>query len=829
MKRAPYRDGAAAYRGTGLGQAIPVHPTENNQPGTNLIGFEAPRTGDTPKKQQKAWTQTAPLDLTHPKAEIKARMRDQKAGRWNLGIHPAAGVAALDVDDADQFRRFWAGHGLPLPPSTPYSTARGAASERRQLVYRVPEDWDSDGRMGGGEIIDYGHRFIRAWPSVHLKTGNTYQWYAAPEGGSLAEGTELDAPPSIDDLTELPPEYVAILRRQASKAPRRKDRIDVEEWLSDRPGGEVGDDLQALVDQVPTEGIDDNDVLMYLAPVVRAAWDAPGGATAVQAAIDRYSSGYGRDAQRAAFRAVSAAIVDETTRRAQFSHTFDLDPVAARRARERKPKKGKKDGKRKKLRHDEYTPRGTTSLTSAPSAPFDVAADLIDDEILPPLLYRQGSWHVYADARWSMVGSEIVENLIWTALAHAKYNSGQGKTSRWLPSSGRVREVMRSIQVMRTLPAEATVPGWTEPTKRPDWLVPARDCLLDPRTGKVYGRSQRFFSLGFIDADLAVSHRKPKAWLRFLRQLWGDDAESIALLQEWMGYVLSGDTRRHKGLLLIGPKRSGKGTILHIAEALVGGSAGAFAATMTAFAESFGLEQAEGRSLLTVGDLRGSGREAATAAQKLLEIIGGDSVYVNRKNRQAISTVLRTRVMIASNSMPKLYDDAGVVESRFLVLRMTRSFAGHEDIDLLDKLTPELGGIAQWALEGYRRLIERDAFTIPASDEADRSELRVNSAPITEFIDDACALTDDAGAPRVDVWRAYQAWCGETGAAMMEQQQFGTAMAGAGHPAHRPRPGDGSRGVWRYRGIRLLEEETAEQRATRLWKADHGDIVTHTQ
>src|SRR5690606_10507856 len=135
----------------------------------------------------------------------------------------------------------------------------------------------------------------------------------------------------------------------------------------------------------------------------------------------------------------------------------------------------------------------------------------------------------------------------------------------------------------------------------------------------------------------------------------------------------------------IGPKRSGKGTMLHIAAALVGGAQGAFGATMSSFSGDFGLELAEGRTLLTMGDLRGSGREAATAAQKLLEIIGGDSVYINRKGRQAITAALRTRVMIATNSMPKLYDDAGVVESRFLILRMTRSFAGHEDIDLLEK------------------------------------------------------------------------------------------------------------------------------------------------
>ena len=44
-----------------------------------------------------------------------------------------------------------------------------------------------------------------------------------------------------------------------------------------------------------------------------------------------------------------------------------------------------------------------------------------------------------------------------------------------------------------------------------------------------------------------------------------------------MGYVIAGDTRRHKGMLMIGPPRSGKGTIMTVTGALVGGEgAGCF-------------------------------------------------------------------------------------------------------------------------------------------------------------------------------------------------------------------------------------------------------------
>ena len=56
----------------------------------------------------------------------------------------------------------------------------------------------------------------------------------------------------------------------------------------------------------------------------------------------------------------------------------------------------------------------------------------------------------------------------------------------------------------------------------------------------------------------------PEGWLKFLKEIFPDDPQSIMALQEWFGYLLSGDTTQEKILLIIGPKRSGKGTILRI-------------------------------------------------------------------------------------------------------------------------------------------------------------------------------------------------------------------------------------------------------------------------
>ena len=82
--------------------------------------------------------------------------------------------------------------------------------------------------------------------------------------------------------------------------------------------------------------------------------------------------------------------------------------------------------------------------------------------------------------------------------------------------------------------------------------------------------SPRFFNAFALDYDFDPAAPAPVEWLAFLGQVWGDDPESIDCLQEWFGYLLTPDTRQQKILMMVGPKRSGRGTIARVLKALVG-------------------------------------------------------------------------------------------------------------------------------------------------------------------------------------------------------------------------------------------------------------------
>src|SRR4029077_2663712 len=138
----------------------------------------------------------------------------------------------------------------------------------------------------------------------------------------------------------------------------------------------------------------------------------------------------------------------------------------------------------------------------------------------------------------------------------------------------------------------------------------------------------------------------PMEWLKFLGELWPDDRESIDTLQEIFGLCLTADTRHQKAFLLIGPKRSGKGTIARVLIAMIG-RCNAVSPTLTSFGDRFGLEPVIGKLLAVISDARlGNKADLHAIAESMLRITGEDDITADRKNRQAWMGKLGARLLV---------------------------------------------------------------------------------------------------------------------------------------------------------------------------------------
>jgi putative DNA primase/helicase len=286
-------------------------------------------------------------------------------------------------------------------------------------------------------------------------------------------------------------------------------------------------------------------------------------------------------------------------------------------------------------------------------------------------------------------------------------------------------------------------------------LIEGRDAIIEPTPG--------FFSPNTLGYEFDPEPSRPREWLSFLADLWPEDQESIDTLQEWFGYLLTPDTSQQKILMIVGPKRSGKGTIARVFAALVG-RLNVASPTLSGLATNFGLAPLIGKTVAIFADARLSGRaDSQVIVERLLSISGEDSQTIDRKHLSSWTGNLMTRFVLISNELPRLGDSSGAMPSRMVILNLTRSFFGEEDTDLTRRLLLELPSILMWAIAGWARLRSRGRFLQPESSQGLLEDLENLSSPISSFVADRCELDPDFKVPIREFFEAWKEWCKEQG------------------------------------------------------------------
>ena len=350
-----------------------------------------------------------------------------------------------------------------------------------------------------------------------------------------------------------------------------------------------------------------------------------------------------------------------------------------------------------------------------------------------------------------------------------------------------VEAALKSITFYVHLPGDRAVPFWIShpPDGQADERPDPRE-VLSCRSGNLHLPREEWlpatpdlFTTTALDYDYDPDAPEPVAWLRFLSELWGDDRQSIELLQEWFGYSLTPDNCHGKMLLLVGPRRCGKGTIGRVLGALVG-RGNVAGPTTESLAAQFGLQQLIGKTLAIVSDARFTGPGIPTLVERLLVISGQDLVTIERKFLPHVDLTLPVRFVFLSNELPRFADASGALVGRFLILRLTESFYGREDIALTDRLLGELPGILRWAIEGWHRLRARGRFSEPDASAELKSALLDIASPVSQFVRERCLQAPSESVSVEAIYTAYRSWCeGEGRQHAPTRQQFGRDLNAA--------------------------------------------------
>lgn len=379
--------------------------------------------------------------------------------------------------------------------------------------------------------------------------------------------------------------------------------------------------------------------------------------------------------------------------------------------------------------------------------------------------------HVYADDTWSLRDDSFMNAVIWRAIVDADPDVAL--------KDSHVVEIRKALQRDRYVPAPS-YDTWRD--SRPGDFVRVQNGILDLNRVELLPHSPDWFSCTKLPFGYDSAAECP-AFLAFLGSLWAHMPDQIEALQQWFGYVLSRDTSQQMFGMLLGPSRSGKGTILRVLGRLLG-EENCLATTVNAIGSPFGLGSAVDKKLIVIGDAHDGTREASNAAAEVIKLITGeDLVRIERKYEQAQDIRLRAKIVIAANQMPKLVDLRSSIINRMLLFRFTESFAGREDLGLDERLRAEMPGILNWAIRGLEDLKAAGRLKRPESSQAKLAEIEESLNPVDAFIGDFIGyvpnnpLLDDPCVLMVDeAYQLYKLWCGEAGHKACAKSRFSSAL-----------------------------------------------------
>lgn len=415
---------------------------------------------------------------------------------------------------------------------------------------------------------------------------------------------------------------------------------------------------------------------------------------------------------------------------------------------------------------------------------------------LGPVVFWQGEFYFWDD-KWNPASDRAMQSGMYKWLG--------AKASKFKPSSHKVKEVLNALKAVSHLHSGQEPPFWIERRKgdaAPSDLLPFRNGVLNLQTGEFVEPNQRLFSLHRVEANYDPEAEAPE-WDKFLLSLFPDDPGSRETIEEMLGYSMASDRSQQKVFMLIGPPRSGKGTIGRVLAQLIG--RGRYAGpTVASFSENFGLQQLIGKTAATIADARsGRGHDPYRVVERMLSISGQDHQAIPRKYLTDWEGTLPTQLWWMSNELPKFADPSGAIATRLILIQFAKSFLGQEDTALDRKLYAELSGIANRALAGYKRLHRRGYFQQPEAGEQTIRSIDMAAHPVRAWLADECEIDPSAETPTFEAYTVYCDWCDDNGFKKSTSATFGKDLQAAVPQIEKKQHRIKGKPTWHYIGLRV--------------------------
>ncbi len=212
------------------------------------------------------------------------------------------------------------------------------------------------------------------------------------------------------------------------------------------------------------------------------------------------------------------------------------------------------------------------------------------------------------------------------------------------------------------------------------------------------------------------------------------DKELIAILQEFMGYVVrGGEYKYHKALWLSGDGRNGKSTFLDVLKALVGTDSYSTLSIKQIIEDKFSRADLDG-SLVNVSEE--TSPEELSDSGPFKNLTGDGDVRGEKKFGSGYKFRNRAKLIMTYNEVPNLRDLSTGMMSRPIIIPWKKDLSDEskQDKTLKARLLAELPGIFNFAFAGWERLEAQVGFSKSEKTTIEMQELRAASCSASQWI-----------------------------------------------------------------------------------------------
>ena len=305
-----------------------------------------------------------------------------------------------------------------------------------------------------------------------------------------------------------------------------------------------------------------------------------------------------------------------------------------------------------------------------------------------------------------------------------------------------------------------------------------------------------------------------------------------------IGLSLMADTKMHYAGAIIGPPRVGKSTGLNLANLTCGISEGEYAGK-TLFNPDLEGKRARymqnKKRIVCIDELPAETLRNEETVKNMMAHSGVEMRGLMRD--ETLDNRWKPKIFMAMNEKPEYKDTSSAIKERIVPLMVSGTRPKDQrDLDLIDKMKPEVGGFAASCIRLAHSALKRGYYPLSGAMKQVLNEMETSNNPLKSFIQADCILDPSGFIFTDELYELYKAYCTPAGNKPLGKSKMSKELCemGKGIKQKSRRNPFAENAVQRgLEGIRLrkpsdpeLEEESAENGDPMLNVDDVDDMLT---